>query len=235
MPPTASNPPCKRRRILRATTIATLLVIAAYIAAAVHLVLDEPTVTRDYYAEHNAAHAGLSEDQKAWSTYHAARDAWNDLARPITQSVMALAQEDDNKQRDLEAADPHYDRPPSPYENEDNPCGLPTDHPLYADALDALEAFQPNLAEIRHAATLPAIGIPLTDRWRNNLAWTPGEELEPSVNPFDRPPLIIQSMQKVANFGFAHLFAFDSIAATGPVAPQRIIDNTRTLIHIARQ
>lgn len=236
MPNNTPNPPRQPRRILRATTLATLIATAAYIAGAVQFYLSKPNITRDYFAEHNAANAALSEDEKAWPVYHDAQARWYALAGPINARVGQLQNEFADQQRQLETDDPHYDRIESPFTNPENPFGIPADHPLHADALAALEAFQPTLAEIRQAAFRKSLGIPLTNRWFQDQPWTPGAALEPTPDLSNRPLLLGFAVQKIAPVGFLRsVFQFDNAVAATESDPVRVIDNTHALIHIARQ
>ncbi|MCC5821869.1 MAG: type II secretion system protein GspG [Phycisphaerales bacterium] len=227
--------PKPRKTLLRFFTAIGILA-ALYFAGAIHFYLSKPNITRDYYAEHNAANAALSDAEKAWPVYHDAQALWHTLAGPIYAQVGQLYNEFEDRQHKLEADDPHYDRVPSPFINPDNQFDIPADHPLHADALAALEAFQPTLDEIRQAAARPAMGIPITDRWRNDREWTPGEALDPSPDLSRRPLLLEVSMRKHMPIGYLlGVFRFDSTAAISNEDPDRLIDNTRAMIHIARQ
>lgn len=233
MPPDHLIRPCKT---LRRFFAALGILAALYFAGAVHFYHSKPTITRDYYAEHNAANAALSDAEKAWPVYHDAEARWYTLAGPVNAQVRQLYKEFENQQRELEANDPLYDRTESPFTTPDNPFDIPADHPLHADALAALEAFQPTLDEIRQAATRPAMGIPLTDRWSNGREWNPGEALDPSPDLSSRPLLLGISVRKVTPIGLLRsIFRFDNAVAINNADPDRVIENTRALIHIARQ
>lgn len=221
------------RRRLRRLLIGLAISAAVYTANAVYFSRTTSGIDRDYYAEVNARHAALSESQRAWPIYQDARNAWHEASQPIESMLSAYHAE----QNQLETEDPLYDRPADPFISDENPFQIPLDHPLYPDALRALDAFQPHLALIHEAARRAACAFPATDDWTAD----PDDEirtipLPPTVDLRQRDLLLNLNLPQLGWMRhIAHILAFDSFAAADRQEGDTVVTNFDTALHIARQ
>ncbi len=222
-----TQPARKRRRILRSSLLIIILTGLVYIAGAVHFMATPPGIDRDYYAELNARFDAYPESQRAWRTYVEVANNWSEHASPLRARIDRFLDERD-------AFDADGDRLPNPFTSDEAPFGIPTDHVFYPDLLEVLESFAPELARLRAASQLPVAGMPITDNWTENDSLHSTDPLPPTPDLRDRPPLFGLIYRFGAYRTPLNLLAFESFVAADRASAQPIIDNTRTIIGIAR-
>jgi hypothetical protein len=132
--------------------------LLAYAALAVRFFVGEPTISTDYFAQLNAHHAHLREDERAWPIYEAAWLEWKAIESPLLaasafQPLRADIFEEDQARLDaMQAAGVHL------------LPDLPEDHPDTPAVRSAVLAFRPTLDRVAAAASLPAVGYPYSNR-----------------------------------------------------------------------
>ncbi len=222
-----TQPTRKRRRILHATLLTTVLTGAVYIAGAIHFMVTPPGIDRDYYAELNARFDPYPESQRAWRTYVEVANNWTEHASPLRVRIDRFLDERD-------AFDADGDRLPDPFTSDEAPFQIPTDHEFYPDLLELLDGFAPQLTRLRAASQLPVAGMPITDNWADNDDLHSIDPLPPTADLRDRPPLFGLIYRFGAYRTPLNLLAFESFVAADRASAQPIIDNTRAIIGIAR-
>lgn len=221
------------RRRLRRLLIGLAISAAVYTANAIYFSRTTSGIDRDYYAEVNTRHAARPDSQRAWPIYQDARNAWHEASQPI-ESMLSTYHAEQNQ---LETEDPLFDRPADPFTSDENPFQIPLDHPLYPDALRALDAFQPQMSLIHEAARRAACAFPATDDWTAD----PDDEtrtipLPPTADLRQRDLLLDLNLPQLGWMRHTlHILAFDSFAAADRQDGDTVVTNFDTALHIARQ
>ena len=137
-------------RVSKRTATGMLFVLMLfYVAVVVRFYTGEPEVKVDYGAMIDARNEEYSEDQKSWSTLVACGVQWS-----LIESQLLKQQEQRAK---LESTDLEYTRDtgvrlfPS----------IEPGHPDYQDFVEAVGEYSDRLEELRVAAALPIVGLPV--------------------------------------------------------------------------
>ncbi len=134
----------------RTAGLLLLVLLVSYIAVVVRFYSSEPQIKVDYGAILDSRNEGYREDQKSWSTLVESGVAWSKLEHEIAQQQaerdMASGGRDEHTEDDFGAA-------VFPY--------LDPAHPEYPAFEEAVRSFAPHLHELRSAAEMPIIGLPV--------------------------------------------------------------------------
>lgn len=211
----------------RAVGVMVLLLFVSYLVIVVRFYTSEPQIKVDYGAVLDSRSDGYREDQKSWSTLVESGVAWSKIEHLLAQEQAdraMLQSEAGGEPQDIGAAIFPYIEP---------------DHPDYQDFADAVRGFAPYLDELREAAELPIIGLPVgyeqtTERWE-------GRDFTTGIVPADPDAYMDESLIGIhlIHLGsvrrLSQVLMFDARLALSDGDTQRACDDYIAAMGLARQ
>lgn len=213
--------------------VAAVLLFLGFLVA--RLYIGDPTPTRNFLAELNAAHEHLSEDEKAWPVYERAQIAIYDAEQAARPAMEARARP--LRDAPTETGDPAHEQPGIDLRHKITPT-----HPDYPAMLELLERIQPQLAEVRRAAAMPAAGLLYSDRYDEEppdpdvTAWWAPKPLPPSDDPAEQGLLVGVLLPHLGVMrNHARWLAFDARVAAAQDDADRAHKSLLSILRIAQQ
>lgn len=130
----------------RAMAVLCVVLVLGYGWLAFRFFFSSPSINVNYAAMLDARNDGYREDQKSWRVIMEAGFQWRVVCEPFGATQTAEA---------------HGVDPMTYQEGWLSLPGIATDHPDYAQMVEAVDAFEPMLAQVRDAASRPVFGLPV--------------------------------------------------------------------------
>ena len=195
-----------------AVAVVLLLMLTGYGVLAVRFYTAEPKIKRDFIAELTARDAGYREDQKAWSVYVEADEAWKSIETSISAMQLSRFPEDAHR-----TTEPAITRLP----------GLDETDPDFQETANAVRGYEPYLKKVRLAAARPIVGVPPI--FESELHPTGTE----STDAYTLLEVLLPNLSMMRTH--ARVMAFDARLAMSEGDAQRASDDIVATMNFVRQ